>query len=192
MKLIKHVGKLKDRDTRVLVVFMQLPEDPTSSLVVETHTLPDLLQDEIIRLIETDECQRENDLGTFLNRKTLTNGGGGSILNFLHTAGKLKKVAVKDVIMVPHPGHPIALSELLAMMKGSTTPVAEVKTSMVTAKTTTAEERVAIAQNLLIEAEMLREDAAKKEKQAHDMMPEACFAEKPAKKTRAKKAKTEV
>jgi len=185
MKLIRHVGKMKDRGTKVLVVFMQLPEDAASSLVVETHTLPDLAQDEIIRLIETDECQKEDNLGDFLNRKTLTSGGSGSILNWLHTAGKLRKVAVNDVIMVPHPGHPIALSELLKLMKGETA-TTEVKTPLVTAKT--VEEKVAIAQNLLIEAEMLREEAAKKEKQAHDMMPESCFAE-PAKKTKTKKSK---
>jgi len=186
MKLIKHIGKLKDRDTKVLVVFMQLPEDPKSSLVVETHTLPDLVQDEIIRLLETDECQKEHDLGTFLNRKTLSQGNAGSILNWLHTAGKLRKVAVTDVVMVPHPGHPIALAELLGMMDSTST---EVKAPLVTAKT--LEEKVAVAQNLLIEAEMLREEATKKEKLAHDMMPDACF-EKP-KKTKSKKVKkTEV
>jgi hypothetical protein len=192
MKLTKHVGKLKDLETKVLVVFMQLPEDKTHSLVCATHTLPDLIQDEILRLVDTDECQKEKDLATFLNRKTLTNAGGGSILSWLHKNGKLIKVPCTAVIMIPHPGHPIALTELLKHMSADELPK-EPHTDMKTEKVLTSDEKVAIAKNLLIEAQMLREEADKKEKQAHGMMPSDCFEEKTAKKTKVKKTKkTEV
>ena len=190
MKLIKHIGKLKNKDTKVLVVFMQLPEDKTNSLIVETHSLPDLVQDEIMRLIETDECQKEKDLGTFLSRKTLSNGSAGSILTWLHKNGKLSKVPVSSVIMVPHPGHPIALSDLLTMMETEDKKVAESVENKQLITASTEEEKVSVAKGLLLQAELLKEEAAKLEKKAHDLMG-SCPAVKPAKTTRkSKKTKT--
>lgn len=185
MKLTKHVGSLKELGTKVLVVFMQLPDDPSHALVVATHTLPDLVQDELMRMVQSDEGQAEKNLGDFLSRKTLSNGHAGSVLNWLHTSGKLNRVPVSSVMMVPHPGHPIALSELIALMDA---PVST-NTSLVTTKTVSAEEQAGIVKGLLIEAAMLREEADKKEKQAHSMMP-GDLVEKPKKTRKSKKSES--
>jgi hypothetical protein len=180
MELIKHVGKLKELDTKVLVVFMSLPEKPSHALVIAVHTLPDLMHDEIMSLLKTEECQKEKDLGVFLNRKTFNGGNGASILSWLHNSGKLISVPTESVIMLPHPGHPMPLNELLDMM-GTQTDAA--KTLI---KAETDEEKKAVAENLLIEAEMLREEASKKEAQAHVLL-----GKEMTKKPRAKKKKTE-
>jgi uncharacterized protein YheU (UPF0270 family) len=167
MKLIKHIGKLKDLDTKVLVIFMQLPDDKKKALVVATHTLPDLIQDEIMRLVETDEGQKENTLGTFLSRKTLSNGNGVSILQWLHQSGKMVAVPTDAVIMTPHPGYPTPLTQVLELMAENSALSNPEQKSLVTAETD--EDKKAVAENLLIEAKMLREEADKKEATALEL-----------------------
>lgn len=183
MKLIKHIGKLKDLDTKVLVVFMQLPEKKDHALVVATHTLPDLVQDEIMRLLESDECQSEKDLGAFLNRKTLPSGNGVSILAWLHTNNKLVSVPVSAVIMTPHPGYPTPLADLIKLIDESTA-TAETDSATKLVRAETEEEKQAVAENLMIEAKMLREEADKKEATAAALLSSKV-------KTGSKKKKSE-
>jgi len=152
-------------------------------LVVAVHTLPDMIQDELNSLVKSDEAQNEKDLGTFLSRKTLTNGSGGSVLNYLHTTGKLISVPITAVVMTPHSGHPIALSELLALMGSDKS---SNKTPLITANT--PKEKEVIAKNLLIEAEMLREEADKKEKQANDLVGSVSKKTKVTKKAKGSAA----
>ena len=177
MKLTKHVGKLKELDQKVYVVWMQLPNEPSKALVVAPHTLPDMIGDELRGLIESDECQAETDLSVFLNRKTMTSISGGSILNWLHMNKKLIPVPVSSVIMIPHPSQPTPLAELLTMMgisQQNSGPVGELAKSRETLpliKAETVDERRSIAQNLLLEANLLREEASKKEKQASALVP---------------------
>jgi hypothetical protein len=168
VKMLKHIGKLREHDQKVYVVWMQLPDDKTKALVVAPHTLPDMVGDELRGMIESDECQSENDLAVFLNRKTMMSIPGGSILNWLHTNKKLIPVPVTAVVMIPHPSQPMALSDLLDMMDAS--PLETVQKPLI--KADTLEEKRAIAQNLLGEAQLLREEAAKKEKTAHELMGE--------------------
>lgn len=185
MKLIKHIGKLKDLDTKVLVVFMQLPEKKDHALIVATHTLPDLVQDEIMRLLESDECQSEKDLGAFLNRKTLPSGNGVSILAWLHSNNKLVSVPVSAVIMTPHPGYPTPLADLIKLIDesaGVETTETDSATKLVRAET--EEEKQAVAENLMIEAKMLREEADKKEATAATLLSSKV-------KTGSKKKKSE-
>jgi hypothetical protein len=180
MKLIKHIGKLKDLDTRVLVVFMQIQDRKDHALVVATHTLPDVVQDELKTLVESDECQQENDLGTFLNRKTLPNSNGGSILSWLHNSGKLIAVPVEAVIMTPHPGYPTPLAEVLKLMESARVD------KLVDAKTD--EDKTAVANNLLIEATMLREEADKKESIAVKLLSSVDKKEKAKSKKKSEEA----
>ena len=181
-KMIKHLAKIKDSDARVLVIFMSLPGDEDNALVLHVDTLNDMIRDELSELVETPEAQNEKDLGVFLKRKTMKAlAPGVSILDWLHTSRKLVRAQTKNVIMTPNPGIRIPLNDIVKNMKtmddASKNPQAVVsETPKVDVKHwgKNAEETKHIAENLLFEAKMLREDAelvaAKKEADARAML----------------------
>ena len=49
---IKHTGMLLNTGKRVVVVFRELPDDPTHCLVVDTEAVPDWMQDDIHTAVE--------------------------------------------------------------------------------------------------------------------------------------------
>jgi hypothetical protein len=180
-KMIKHLAKIKDSDARVLVVFMSLPGDEDNALVIYMDTLNDMIRDELAELIEMPEAQNEKDLGVFLKRKTLKAlSPGVSILDWLHTSRKLIKIQTKNVIMTPNPGVKIPLNDIIKNMKAlnesNNVSSAVVETPKVNTSLwgKNAEETKLIAENLLFEAKMLREDAnlaaSKKEADAKAML----------------------
>ena len=44
---IKHVGQILNTQKRCVVVFRELPDDPTNCLVVDTDALPDWMHDDV-------------------------------------------------------------------------------------------------------------------------------------------------
>ena len=169
MKMIKHLGKIRDSDSRVLVVFMSLPNDDDNALVVYLDGLNDHVRDELADLIALPEAQNEKDLGVFLQRKTLKAlSNNVSALTWLHTSNKLVKVLTKNVIMTPNPSVRMPLNELNKTMKNlepeaaaeaAKAPVVEPNKKDITHWGKTSEDKKKIAENLQFEARLLREDA---------------------------------
>lgn len=195
MAFLKHIGRLKDSDTKVIVVFMEIPNDEKFALVTNIDTLPDQLRDEVNELIQTPECQSEQVLGNFLKRKTFRAIGGGlSALDFLHGNGRLLRVPTSSVIMTPAPTTRILLSDLNDQMRELTREEKKTKNLKTTpaaqqpliSSETTISEKEAIANNLLAEAEDLRNAAELKETQAQALLKSV----KPKKLTESKPKKT--
>lgn len=107
-KFTKHVGKLSD-GTKVVVVFRELPGDSTHALVVKTAQLNPELHDDLMRMVD-GVGQTDKDFYQVASRTLLTNGG--KALESLHVTGKLTKVLVSDVTMMPSPNTSISLTEL--------------------------------------------------------------------------------
>jgi hypothetical protein len=57
-KSLKHVGKVKNTGSKVLVVFRTLPGESNTALVLPTATLPDIYHNSIMELVETDMAQQ--------------------------------------------------------------------------------------------------------------------------------------
>jgi hypothetical protein len=118
---MKHVGKMKNNNAKVAVVYRTLPGDSGSALVVGTGTLPESWHDSLMNLIQDVSGQQANELADILSVRKFPDGS--SMLESLHNRGHLKKVPTNGVIMTPAAGATVLLSELnqlIAEQKGVT------------------------------------------------------------------------
>ena len=116
---MKHVGKMKNNNAPVAIVFRTLPGDPHSCLVVGTQGLGPTNHDALISVIETPEAQGSFELGTLLGVRRFPDNT--EMLGWLHASGKLKKVSTSEVIVTMTPQETIQLDELnklIASQKG--------------------------------------------------------------------------
>lgn len=196
---IKHVGKHTGTSTRLSVVFMRLPDEPESALVVFSDSLPDKYHEDFMKAVESREGQAAKELYEVLSRKVFWNGL--VMLDTLHNEGLLRKVPVDTIVMTPNSHTSLPLADLLVQMdeitggKGTNTPEEMGQTF-----TENVQEQIdmdaegdnkKIAQNLLIQAVMLEEEADRKRAEAIKFDPSLTDkAEKPAKKGRGRPAGT--
>tara|TARA_R110002074_G_scaffold234709_1_gene406556 strand:+ start:91 stop:741 length:651 start_codon:yes stop_codon:yes gene_type:complete len=196
---IKHVGTHKGTNTRLSVVFLRLPDEPENALVVYSDSLPDKYHEDFMSALESKEGQAARELYEVLSRKVFWNGN--SMLETLHKEGLMKKIPIEQIIMSPNSTTSLPLSDLLAQMdeikggKAGNTPEAPQQT----VQENIAEQVDAsldgdnkkIAQNLLVQAVMLEEEAERKRAEAVKFDPSlGPKAEKPAKKGRGRPAGT--
>ena len=118
---MKHVGKMKNNNAKVAVVYRTLPGDSGNALVVGTSGLPDAWHNSLMNLIQDVSAQQANELADILAVRKFPDGG--SMLESLHRNGHLKRVPTNGVIMTPSSNANIVLSELnqlIAEQKGVT------------------------------------------------------------------------
>jgi hypothetical protein len=118
---MKHVGKMKNNNAPVAIVFRTLPGDPHSCLVVGTQGLGPTNHDALMSLIETPEAQNANELADILSARLFPDGS--NMLGWLHTNKNLKKVATNEVVVTATPQSSVPLDELnklIAEQKGIT------------------------------------------------------------------------
>ena len=160
--------------TRCAVVFRKVPDDDTSCLVIETDRLPDAYRDKIQEILNSKEAKDTNDLYEVLNRKTFFDGTNA--LQALHYKGMLKKVPVDSVTLVPFPGSTLPLALANAQIdnkveeynaKAETTKTPEPKTTNVDPLSDTKQ----IAAGLIVQAELLEQEAKNKRKEAYELDP---------------------
>lgn len=110
MANLKHVGRMKATQKRVLVAFRTLPGDAYSCLVIPTETLDDSYHNSLINLVESPSGQESYEFAEVLDRTQFSDGS--RMLPSLHVKGKLLKFATDQIEMIPSPGITILLSEL--------------------------------------------------------------------------------
>jgi hypothetical protein len=98
-KSLKHVGKIKNTGSKVLVVFRTLHGESNTALVLPTATLPDIYHNSIMELVETDMAQQSNELGEILFVRSFPDGR--NMLQAMQADNRLQKVATDNVIMSP-------------------------------------------------------------------------------------------
>jgi hypothetical protein len=166
MEFKKHIGKRKESGVRVAVVYMTLPDDPYSALVVDLDSLTDAMRDDLQEIMNSPEAQGVKQLYDILHRRMYRHGG--SLLEALHQNRNMMKVATSDIIMTPHPSHTISLDELNDQIRkieeGSESVTDEdmqasrnVRKQQI--ENLQEEEKAAIGRNLLYEATELEEQA---------------------------------
>lgn len=114
MQNLKHVGRIKSTNKKVLVAYRTLPGDAYSALVVPTENLPDEYHNAIINLVESPAAQEAYEFAEALDRTQFPDGS--RMLPNLHGNGRLVKVSTDAVEMTPVPGVSILLSELNQMI----------------------------------------------------------------------------
>lgn len=200
----KHVGKMKNNSAKVLVAYRTLPGESDSALLVNVAKLSSAQHDSIMKVVESQQGQAENELGNILGRSKFPDGR--TMLAALHTDGKLVKVKTSDVVMTPANGSEIVLSELnqlIAEQKGITVDqlaineeqpkaevqeiakVNEVKPSQETQQDNGVLTDDDLAKQYRSQADAMFKEAQRLRKQAEELSPTK-------KKVTAKKEETEV
>jgi hypothetical protein len=191
MAFIKHIGTHKGTNQRFSVVFLQLPDYKENAIVVYSDSLPDKYHDDFMSAVESQEGQKSAQLYEVLTRKLFWHGS--TMLDTLHKEGLLEKMPTSSIIMTPNGQTQIALDDLISQM-------ADIEPETATDSGPTVQERMSeqvdtsladdnkmIAQNLLIQAVMLEEEAVKKRAEAVKFDPSLSEkAKKPAKKGRGR------
>ena len=176
----RHIGKMANTDQRLVIVFMQIPGREDHALVIPTDTLPARYEQAVMEILESPEGQAEETLANVLNRRLMPDNGK-PVLRALHEGGMLTAVPVANILMLPAPNMPFPLSQILVGMgrkipenKDNSTNYAIEKYNQIAVnqKIEGVENRRAIAQNLIIEAEMLEGEARKKRERAYSIAPE--------------------
>ena len=123
MAEIKHVGRLKANQRKVIVAYRVIPGDKEaeSALVVDTASLADADHDTLIKTVESPAGQEAFEFAEVMARTTLSDGA--NMLARFHATNKLHKVKMSDVEMMPTPTYTIGLDELnkvIAAQRGTT------------------------------------------------------------------------
>ena len=215
----KHIGR-NHLGTRVVVVFREIPDDEAHCLVVETDSLPEMYQDQIMQEVNSRDAQQTVNLYEVLQRRSF--GDGGQMLNTLHARGFIKKYPVEQIEMVPMPNRPVALSVIneqistgkIAAETGADVPVSDaakedsgagvsVDTSSGLVKPVVIEPvkvgsdggdaTKAAAESKLLQARLMEEDAKKMREEAYALDPSLKKGGRPTKAAQkaVKKAKAE-
>ena len=181
--MTKHVGLYGDKPC--VVVFRELPEEADQALIVISDSLEGQFHDDIMSVVDSPEGQESNNVSEVFFRRRLTDGE--NMLEALHTRGKLTKVPVDMVKLTPAPNQAVELAEVNAELQkietGSNPPLVTEQNvenlSQGDVPVDEAEDQNQVAQNLLSQASLLREDAKvllgdadAKEEEAYKIAPE--------------------
>ena len=157
---MKHVGYDVNSKRKYVVVFRELPEDNQNALVVETAKLNERYHDGLMSAVESSEAQSTNDLYSVLDRKMFFDGE--NILKTLHLKGNLKKVATESVVLSPTPGQNISLAEYNKKLGSVVIPEQPKGRPSDHDPDAKKREMAGQARNLIIQAQLLEEDARRK------------------------------
>ena len=93
-KQFKHVGELADESkSKVVVLYRTVPSEPNNCLVLGTKFLPEMYHNALMRAVESEGGQAENELGVYLARQTFPDGT--NMLSLLHNDNYIKKFKTK-------------------------------------------------------------------------------------------------
>lgn len=175
--LTRHVGRIANTGTRIIVVFREIPDDPTHCLVVESDRLPDMYHDNIMKILNGKEGQNTTNFFEVLARTSF--GDGRPCLQTLHSGGYLRKQLVSNVEMMPFPNQPVPLQIINAEISSSSA------SKNADEKEMTAEEAIHVtharkdldtddakARAMIDQAKKLEEQASRIREEAYMLSPE--------------------
>lgn len=110
--MIKHIGKHNQK--RVAILYRKVPDESHMALVVYTESLPMMVQDEVMKGLESELGQQAKELADALFRVTMADGT--NCLQTLHKGGWIKKVPCNQVIVTPTAKATVRLDELNDLM----------------------------------------------------------------------------
>jgi hypothetical protein len=107
---LKHIGRIKSNNTKVLVAFRTLPGESNMALVIPVAKLSDSYHDAIMKLVETDQSQEVFEFGEILFTRSFPDGR--PMLQALQADSGMQKVPTDNVTMTPTPNDVIDLHQL--------------------------------------------------------------------------------
>ena len=70
--MMKHIGKHNNR--KIVVIFRKVPGEDHLALVVYADLIPTQIHDDIMKVLESDVGQQENELANALHSSVMTDG----------------------------------------------------------------------------------------------------------------------
>jgi hypothetical protein len=116
---LKHIGRMKNNQRKVIVAYRTIPGDAEHAIVVTTENLAADEHDSLMKLVESNAGQTAYELAEAMARSVLPDGR--NMLAAFHATGKMIKVPTNTVEMTPDTRTTIVLSELnlmIAQQKG--------------------------------------------------------------------------
>lgn len=116
---LKHIGRMKNNQRKVIVAYRTIPGDAESAIVVTTENLAADEHDSLMKLVESNAGQTAYELAEAMARAVLPDGR--NMLAAFHATGKMVKVPTKMVEMTPDTKTTLMLNELnlvIAQQKG--------------------------------------------------------------------------
>jgi len=116
---LKHVGRIKNNQRKVVVAYRTVPGNADSCIVVTTENLMADEHDALMKCVESNTGQAATEFAEAMARTQLPDGR--NMLAGFHTTGRMMKVATNEVEMVPDRNTAIPLNELnqqIAEQKG--------------------------------------------------------------------------
>ena len=116
---LKHVGRIKKNQKKVVVAYRTVPGEPESCVVVTTENLMADEHDALMKCVESDAGQTAYEFAEAMSRTQLPDGR--NMLAGLHTTGKMMKMQSAQVEMIPDRNTSVGLDELnkqIAAQKG--------------------------------------------------------------------------
>ena len=132
---MKHIGMLKTTGTKVIIAYRTIPNDPYSSLVIDRDAMLPFEEDIIEGLLESPDGQESFEFAHILGRHKMpledsqnpivqdqaTSVQGVTVLEYLHSNGKLLKQATENVMVTEEGADAVQLdklNEMIASQKG--------------------------------------------------------------------------
>ncbi len=181
-QLKRHIGKLKNTDRRIVVVYMSIPGKEKSALIVDTDALPDQFHEFLMNVVESEAGQRSVNLADVLDRRASPDSGL-NLMNSLHRRGFMRPEPVDNIIMFPRPNMPFPLSQVIELMKKdepssineTQTPVKgpEARYNQFTENQNfdDKQQSLDVAKSILYDAELLQQDVNRKRAKAYEIAP---------------------
>ncbi len=183
---LKHVGRVKKNQRKVVVAYRTVPGDPQSCVVVTTESLMADEHDALMKAVESDAGQSAYEFAEAMSRTSLPDGR--NMLAGFHTTGKMMKMPTSEVEMIPDRNTSVSLDELnrqIAEQKGvsvedlalSSNTSSQKKTEPAATETLPSDEPVVVQEEEVITDEELaakyRSDADRLYKEAKRLREEA-------------------
>ena len=152
MANVKHVGQVANTGMKCIIVFREIYDengnvmDPNHCLVVETERLPDMLHDDMVRVVESPTAQESAEFYTIAHRNMFSDGV--NMLVKLHNTGLLKKYPTNQIMMTPNTYTSVPLSEVNEIIRKQNTGMSEADISNSMVNDTDKPPRTATTANL--------------------------------------------
>jgi len=110
MANLKHVGRIKKNQKKVIVAYRVVPHEAESCLVIPTEALTADEHDAIMSAVESESGQQAYEFAEAMMRNQLPDGR--NMLLGMHQTGKLRKFNTAEIEITPDTKTIIGLDEL--------------------------------------------------------------------------------
>lgn len=158
--MLKHTGRLKGNQRKVVVAYKVVPGEPENCICITTENLDADQHDTLMQTVESSSGQEAFEFATVMQRTRLPDGR--NMLAAFHSQGKMVKLPTTSVEMTPDRNTTILLSELneiIAQQRGVTVGDLAITDNSATQKQTQTQSNEPVTETVTDDNNVLSDDA---------------------------------